>query len=1082
MDQNAATPGIQQKTYDAASFQGAVDLAAWDLSIACGSCHVGGGFVEKDRNGQRFSSLASIQQAGGEQMAGVFDPYLFYVQDQYDQITGAPNHVLKQAPWSFPYFNNMNPADGAFKAPFGWGQAAWGNGIQDGQLMMPNVKEMDCLFCHSKGYNNLMASVMTYSGMHFMSAMAGSGIMDTNSLSPTYQGYNAQNVSFTTYSTAQTGKVELVSLNGAALDNIKAKPDINNCKNCHAPSGLKDIPDMMRDFLSSAPMIYTASPMSPFTGVEMPAFDFNAPFGMTWDWQLGPYATSPTVTKYDIFGLLGYLPPTYTPDPSKSFSFIPSIGFPATMGPTVYNASIMAIEGVVGGGNPAGTGPLYYEKFVTAGDPTSGMDQNSLKRGAVPFPRADWFKRGDLFGDVSQEVHLDFGCAGCHMDTATSKVDNGTFDGKSQCDPGRGYDSASATEAVPGVADSRNTVKKCIDCHITGKNSDGIAINTFNAPNPTAAHALRGLTNNVVNAVGVADDSGTEGTFLGNHIDAIDCTVCHVYKKQMVVRMLDSTSGNRYPGMYGTDPAKGMMGMFTDPMPGVTNELQEWTPLYTWQKIGTDDKVKNGTKNADWRRKVYGVNIITAAVWNNDDPSVDHNGDGVPGRSADRSKVTAATPFNIVTNYDPPIARNMKAGMNYGPSGFAPIPVGFGNGQYASAFAQDGSFTGAFQYVGLYGGNINLSTPEEISAYKAFRTTYKAGLDNKDWSGVKLLYVGGPYMITHNVRRTNQYTLGKSCADCHAPNKGFFDGGFNMTGLAIKAEAGKQFMMSGAETLQVVAHKDDLDTGAELATKTGAAREVTFETLGDWNAATKTFTPNPSGEYKKILDLDRSQALYPDQVAYTAADGTVYPNREAYVAYLIAIGDAPKAEISSIGSTGVTVNPAEVTLTQGTAYTLAATSAGSLPAGNYTYTWGSTDVTSSENQVGQNVTRTFTKLGAYTLNLTVKNNNTNEVRTDSQTIKVVAPAPAAGLTTVGTVDAVTATKMATIPLSTMPAHTRLYVTWGDGGTNSYTTATASYNLSHKYYSAVSGKSYTMLVKVINGTTIVEQFNVTVTFP
>ncbi|MSM39002.1 MAG: PKD domain-containing protein [Geobacter sp.] len=213
------------------------------------------------------------------------------------------------------------------------------------------------------------------------------------------------------------------------------------------------------------------------------------------------------------------------------------------------------------------------------------------------------------------------------------------------------------------------------------------------------------------------------------------------------------------------------------------------------------------------------------------------------------------------------------------------------------------------------------------------------------------------------------------------------------------------------------------------------------------------------------------------------ANGT-FNGRSDYVAYLDAIGAVPTAEINTIGSTGVTANPAEVTLTQGTAYALAATAANTNPAvaGNYTYTWGSTDVTSSENQVGQNVNRTFTKLGTYTLNLTVKNNNTNEVRTDSQTIKVVAPAPAAGLTTVGTVDAVTATKMATIPLSTMPAHTRLYVTWGDGGTNSYTTATASYNLSHKYYSAVSGKSYTMLVKVINGTTIVEQFNVTVTFP
>src|SRR5690606_15932729 len=118
-----------------------------------------------------------------------------------------------------------------------------------------------------------------------------------------------------------------------------------------------------------------------------------------------------------------------------------------------------------------------------SGNPTGTMDQNALKKGIVPFPRAEWFKRGDIFGNAEQEVHLAMGCEGCHMDTNTTKVDQYdaegriVFDGKSQCDPGRGFDAASGVEngtLVDGVMfDSNNTVKKCADCHVTGKNSDG---------------------------------------------------------------------------------------------------------------------------------------------------------------------------------------------------------------------------------------------------------------------------------------------------------------------------------------------------------------------------------------------------------------------------------------------------------------------------------------------------------------------------------------------------------------------------------------------------------------------------------
>ncbi|BBA71629.1 PKD domain-containing protein [Geobacter sulfurreducens] len=1063
MDQDSATPGVQDKKYTEAEFKAQVDLSMWDSAVYCGSCHVGGGFVEKDRNGVRYSQRQP--DAGG-----LFDAYLFYVNDTYDPLTGMPTEKVAMAPWIYPQYADNNPANGPVLAPNGWGRAAMsqpGMPISDGQLMMPNVKEMDCLYCHFEGYDNLMHSVMNYSGALNVTATVGAGLMDTNKMSPTYQGYNVSLVDVD-----QNG---IVSLNSTALSRIKANPPADNCRKCHMPTSLTDLPSMMKDFLSSAPMIYTGNFSASMTGLEMPAFDFNAPFGFTWNFSQGPYGISPVVNVTNI-----------------SSYMIAAIGYPAAMGQTIYNSMpgfggtvINPMIGEIGGGNKAGTGPLYYEKLVfdESGNPVMmgmapAMDQNSLKKGIVPFPRAEWFKRGDLWDNRDQEVHIGMECAGCHMDTDTLKVDGPGKDGKSLCDPGRGYDSASGVETSTALGiDSRNTIKKCADCHVTGKNSDGVAIDTFNAPNPTSAHAMFNLTAPMVNAVRMKADGTGEETFLGSHMDIIDCAVCHTYKKQMVVRALDSTSGNRYPNMLGFDTSKGMLGMFNEPMPGMTNEGVEWKPLYTWAKIGDGDKIlPDGSANPNWRRKVYPINIITAVLWNNIDPSVDANGDGVTGRPAAPN----------LTYYDPWISRDMKAGVNYGPSGFAPVPVGFGNGAFQSAYNPDGTFTGAWNYVGVYGGNAVFSTPEEIENYKAFRNTIAPAVDGKSWSGTQLLLLGGPYMITHNVRSTANFVLGKSCGDCHAAGKGFFDGGFNMTGTAIKANAGASFMQSPAEILQIVAKAEDLETGAELATKSGAAREVKFEEHGDWNPATKTFTPNPVGEYKKAIDLSRSEALYPDEGTFTAADGTVYPNRAAYVAYLTGIGAAPTADIATVGSNNTAGLPttAEVTVTQGTV-TLAATAAGPLAADKYSYAWTCSD--SNVTLSGQSVTRAFSATGTYTLTLRVKNLSTNEEKVDQIKVKVTAPAPAAGVAVAAAGISYNSPSAgyAIIPLTiTGVTFNKVKVVWGDGNTNIYTTSDANFVLpSHKFWGYPAKKSFTAKVYVYNGTTLTAQNdNITVLFP
>ncbi|MBJ6725482.1 cytochrome C [Geomesophilobacter sediminis] len=877
---NVVVPGTTNNT---GSQYTMVDLSAWDLSTTCGSCHPGGGFVEKDRNGKRFSMMNPALDGQ--------TPYTMTVFDKYDQNTGLPNHQVISSPWSYPLYMNGS----AITAPGGWGQAmtvTMPDGspmqVQNGQVMMPNVKEFDCLMCHQQGYSNLMSSVMAYSGAHNATPSFGAGFMNMFT-----QAYD--------FSTGMLQKDAngIVSLSPTFLSQIMSKKPVSqNCRNCHMPSGLKDLPDMFRDFLSSAPMAYNSNFTTSFTGLSMPSYDFNAPFGYTWDWQESSMPTSPVVlmTQTGLAMASG-----------KSAPAVPA-GWPAAMGMTEFNQSVaMSTPGFLGGGNPSGSltqsGPIFYQATLPN---TGGMqDQNALKKGVVPFPRAEWFKRGDMWAE-GYDVHLNLECSGCHMQTNTTKVDqfvdptgtnpNTTFDGKSLCDPGKGYDSAAGVEGNAtkrASVNSQDTVKKCDNCHVTGKNQQGIAIDTFGAPNPTAAHQAAGLLKNVTQAIKTTTGSN-EVAFVGSHLDVIDCTVCHLTREQMVVRELDATSGNRYPNMLGFAAERGMLGMFSDPAPGMipaNTNLRKWDPLYTWQKGGTYYKTKDdGSVNADWRRKVYAVNIITAGIWNNVDPTVDANGDGVTG--APPMHHTGDYPGALTANYDPWIARDMKAGINFGPSGFAPVPVGFGNGQYMSAYAQDGTFTGAWSYVGVYGGNILFSTPEEITNYKNYRNGIKDLVDGKSWSGTQLAFIGGPYKVTHGIRPVATYVLGKSCTDCHSatPKAPIFSGAFDMLGTAIKATAGANFMQSPAEQWTVVGAKDDIETGAELSTKAGGALEIKFDQLGDWNPATKTFTPNSNGLFKKVLPLERSEAMYPvddGTVLFKDVTGTTtFANRAAWINYL----------------------------------------------------------------------------------------------------------------------------------------------------------------------------------------------------
>lgn len=1040
----SATPGLNPLLTK-------VDYSAWDLSQACGSCHVGGGFVEKDREGKRFSQM-DVTTDG-------INPYTMTVFERYDPMTGLPAHTVEPAPWSYPIYNGST----AMVTPGGWGKTMTmskpdGTPIEvvAGQVMMPNVKEMDCLMCHFEGYSNMMSSVMTYSGAHNATPSFGAGFMNMFT-----QAYD-----FTTGLLDKDAETGVVSLSTLGMSKMKYDPPSQNCRNCHMPSNLKDIPDMMRDFLSSAPMIYNGQFVQSSTGLAMPSFDFNAPFGYTWDGK-GPYATSPTLYM-TMTGVGSMTPGTSTMIPS---------GWPAAMGRTEYNQAAFdnfstAMPGMkqyfLGGGNKAGSGPIYYEATLSDG---MHQDQNVLKKSTVPFPRAEWFKRGDLWAP-GYDVHLTLDCSGCHMNTKTTKVDrfdaNGNiiFDGKSVGDPGRGFDSAGGVEANPAMVssvNSQNTVKKCANCHVTGKNNDGVAIDTFGAPNPLVAHQAKGLMANLTKSVRLNATTGAEENFIGGHLDVIDCTVCHLSREQMVVRLLDCTSGNRYPNMLGFKAERGMMGMFSDPQglgAPVGDNLESWVPLYTWQKGGNDFKTLSGAVNTEWRRKMYAVNLITAAIWNNVDGSVDANGDGVPGRAPSNHGGVEVSPS---TNYDPWISRDMKAGINYGPSGFAPIPVGFGAGGFASAFDADGSFSGQWKYVGVYGGNSMFSTPEEITAYKAWRESIKGDVDNKSWTGTQLGLVAGPYKLTHGIRPVDKFVLGKNCADCHAPAETakvpMFDGTINMVGTAINAKAakaaGKTFMMAPAELMEIVAAEHDIETAAEVSTKAGGAAEVKFEELGDWSAG--TFTPG-AGAFKRVTELDRNEALYPavSGVNYVDVKGVDHADRTAWKAYLTGIsaddsglGLTPVADFAPLTDADPLVPGTQVYTTVAQTLTAAEAQDGK---GLVSYAWTSSDATVIA--AGKTSSVTFTTTGVKTITLKVTDEEGKVALLAKEVYVVVTPPvnPITWADNAGNLGGIVTVDALPIP------NDKLKIVWGDGKYDYVTTK----NLANPDGLAVVSKAHSYL--------------------
>ena len=1035
-------------------FVDSVDLSAWDLATNCGSCHVGGGLTAAGKDGVPYAQRP-------EPTPGEYNAYDYTVAE-YWMADGSPAHYVNDIGMNWHLNSDgsvvdtdTNSATGKF-AGFAPQRAFWKYpyplpAMGAPNFMMPNVRELDCMFCHMEGYNNIISSVAVQMGALNAAPSMGAGLLNMFT-----QAYIPGVVETMPITHPVFGEMNVAYLPGSTVSRIKGNPPSDNCRLCHSPTTMENFSDMFDKFLAASPMSFEpGNPMAGPTGLAMPAYDLNAPFI--------PQGDASPIVYGQPDGSWIYADGTDAGGPFGGM-------FPMALFPNYRQVSpTNPALGEMGGNSMGGTGPIYF-----AGGDT--MDQGALKKAVVPFPRADFFKRGDIWDNATQEVHHSLECAGCHMDTSTLNGD------KSQCDPGRGYARLGGVESgFNGGPDSRNTVKRCENCHITGKNNDGVPIQTFGAKIATAAHEAAGLTAKITNAV------GANGTFKGDHLDIIDCSVCHMNKVSMAVRALDCTSGNRYPTVIGFEENKGMLGMFTDPMglkdvpadqfqeiTGLpypkemyVNEMQNWTPLKGWWQNGSKFLEDGTTPNPDYRRKIYNINMITAILWDNNG-TFDANGDTATGAAAD-----AAAPAGAL-GFDPWIQRDLKVGMNFADTGFAPVPVGFGDPMapgYGSAYDAQGKFTGAWDYVGIYGGNVIFTNPDQINAYKSMRTSMNGA---KPWDDTKLTIFGGPFQVTHNTVDTNTAVLGKggNCNDCHDAASGFFSGSYDMTGSAVPASAtfdygdgnGPQptgMMERPVVDYEIIADGDDLITGAEAQSKDGVVHEVEFEQHGCYdgtNFVLEGVGTCGTATHVRTVDMSRSEFLYFDAADAHAKAANMEVNRTLadYVA-------APVAVISSV--------PASVEV--GSTVSLVADETVN-PVGTPSYSWICND-TAGEVLEGSTASKTFNSVGTWTVTLKVINAD-GDLDQVSQQVQVTAPAPLADIALVAPVQP--AGTANSVSFSNLPTHTMLYIIWGDGLKQRVYDTSASVDVAHtfrmysKYFDG-SNYNYRTTVYVYNGSSRVD---------
>ncbi|MCK4378707.1 MAG: hypothetical protein KAW01_05160, partial [Deltaproteobacteria bacterium] len=366
--------------------------------------------------------------------------------------------------------------------------------------------------------------------------------------------------------------------------------------------------------------------------------------------------------------------------------------------------------------NEAVNGDLWQSHFFSAAavpsdDPTNPDPLLAANKKPALY-RNEMLKRGATWR--RDEVHKFMECSGCHSRTAKTQAYNPVSEPDTYLhSPGKGFDLLKYPSAADG------TVKLCEDCHVHygDLNDDGQQdFLDFAPPEMQVRHAQSGLLANIIpTARRITDASGTEETFVGNHLDVISCTACHVQKRYTAARSVDYSTGGRYYNLTGTPP---------DQTPsGESVQL-----AYTW-KENTTVKVINGQPNPEWRRQIFPFNYVTAISWDNVG-TIDANGDGF--RTGD--------PHNGAWVSGDPFFKRVIQGQ------FSYDYVNGSNNRVASGLPTVSSLDDRQEWqLASQDGNVLFSNGSEIDAFQAVLNSLNSGYQPR------LDLEARPFLVVHNV-------------------------------------------------------------------------------------------------------------------------------------------------------------------------------------------------------------------------------------------------------------------------------------------------------------------------------------------
>ena len=725
----------------------------------------------------------------------------------------------------------------------------------------------------------------------------------------------------------------------------------------------------------------------------------------------------------------------------------------------------------------------------------------------------DWKKRGDNWApegqyDFAYEVHYNIGCMGCHerdTDSPPSWVGpggSGTANYPSMAPGSLGHDPAKGIMAQYSGLYNKNDgaqFKDCVDCHTNG--TDG---QSYAAPNPEAAHAAYGLT------AKVAQGADSDGVADKSHMDFMHCSACHSRKIDSYAwgntgsPMIDATGADHdgrltdHENVYVTKPDmtdqtslqwyKGMLRRVTpsatmfyrdkndtpaldanfDGRPHgmdallmtdvlAVNELNGWDAI-TYDTLGNvtqadfterlgalatyiENKAAVAPGTAKIKFSIFHVNFMNQHAVS---PAAYAWGSGAgndPLDPADDNADTCTDCHSAASNfYNGFVDTTGPTTMNFGPSTSQRVPFTKVNGfsqptdWHPNQFDKSGARSIAIQISNVDNGAGGLTTRDVQISENMYENTFMTVAD-----------------------------FAPSYTSSSAIDFSGFEKGWQ---LIVQVN-------DGTERLKMVS--TNIANVGELLTNLGTnMTDGTFGfTITADGAGTGITVTGINGNLVRLkagnaASFKLTHAAYKN-VDWIGVDGNPYGTRAAWTAYLDSI-DSSNLPVPGV-ATIATADPASVEVN--TAITLAADETVNAGAGEVDYSW----ICNNSDTVypGSSVDITFDSVGTYTCNLRVEDALGNLAQ-DSISVQVTAPAPLADIALVTPVQP--AGSENSVSFSNLPAHTMLYIIWGDGlKQRVYDTATSvdvahTFRMYSKYFDGTN-YNYRTTVYVYNGSSRVD---------